>query len=58
MHRDADGRPLEGWAMSHEQSIPAHQRPTFAQASFSVAAAPVALTEAMNYPATPAPATH
>ncbi len=52
MQREADGRPLEGWAMHNGAAIAAaHAPPTFAQAEFSVGAAPVALTEAMIYPA-------
>ena len=38
--------------MSHEDVVQAaHARPVFAQTSFSVASAPVRLTEAMIYPA-------
>ena len=52
MQRQANGRPLEGWAMSHGEAVAAlHAAPSFAVASFDVAAAPVSLTEPMIYPA-------
>jgi uncharacterized protein (DUF2141 family) len=48
MQREADGRPLEGWAMHNGASLRA--APTFAQVKIDIGAEDVALTEAMIYP--------
>lgn len=54
MQREANGRPLEGWAMHNGAAIAAARAaPTFAQAKFDVGQANVSFTEAMIYPAAP-----
>lgn len=55
MAREENGRPKEGWAMSHGASLRA--RPTFAGVKIDVPAAGLTITEPMFYPtAAPAPA--
>ena len=53
MQREANGKPLEGWAMHNGAAVAAgHGAPTFAQTSFTVSAdRAVTLTEPMIYPA-------
>lgn len=48
MQREPNGYPQEGWAMSNGASLRAE--PTFGEVSFTVGAAPVALSEPMIYP--------
>ena len=48
MKLDAAGMPAEGWAMKNAAKL--KDKPTFAQTKFTVAAKPVAFTEAMIYP--------
>jgi len=49
MQREANGRPLEGWAMHNGASLRA--RPTFAQVRIEIGAGGADLTEPMIYPA-------
>jgi uncharacterized protein (DUF2141 family) len=48
MQREANGRPLEGWAMRNGASLRA--APTFEQVKIEIGADGAALTEAMIYP--------